>query len=123
MKKHEAEKDLGFLRIGSLNVRVKRTTEAFSHFLGVGNPEKIHKHWGSADNLHQGDSKRMPPPKYAPIKKRKSKRGQDFAPMRAHSLLEKRPVSVPEANKTENSNPDSDSDTAAGFGTTWQSTV
>lgn len=30
------EKDLGFLRIGSLNVRVKRTTEAFSNFLGVG---------------------------------------------------------------------------------------
>lgn len=32
-----AEKDLGFLRIGSLNVRVKKTTEAFSNFLGVGN--------------------------------------------------------------------------------------
>lgn len=31
-----AEKDLGFLRIGSLNVRVKKTTEAFSNFLGVG---------------------------------------------------------------------------------------
>lgn len=31
------EKDLGFLRIGSLNVRVKKTTEAFSNFLGVGN--------------------------------------------------------------------------------------
>ena len=30
------EKDLGFLRIGSLNVRVKKTTEAFSNFLGVG---------------------------------------------------------------------------------------
>jgi len=58
------EKDLGFLRIGSLNVRVKRTTEAFSQFLGVatssnaasssssssGN-EKIHKSWGSADNV------------------------------------------------------------------------
>jgi hypothetical protein len=49
-----AEKDLGFLRIGSLNVRVKRTTEAFSNFLGVGqSSEKIHKTWGSADNIQQ----------------------------------------------------------------------
>lgn len=48
------EKDLRFLRIGSLNVRVKRTTEAFSNFLGVGhNAEKIHKTWGSADNIQQ----------------------------------------------------------------------
>lgn len=75
------EKDLGFLRIGSLNVRVKKTTEAFSNFLGVGNNnsavhtmpnvahsnrmvharssapptgshfDKIHKNWGSADNI------------------------------------------------------------------------
>ncbi|XP_037933366.1 uncharacterized protein LOC119668060 [Teleopsis dalmanni] len=35
-KKKHSEKDLGFLRIGSLNVRVKKTTEAFSNFLGVG---------------------------------------------------------------------------------------
>lgn len=56
-----SEKDLGFLRIGSLNVRVKKTTEAFSNFLGVGNSggiapidptlEKVHKSWGSADNV------------------------------------------------------------------------
>lgn len=70
------EKDLGFLRIGSLNVRVKKTTEAFSNFLGVGNSNSfqygnhsndmnhlerssmpvtsfdlIHKTWGSADNI------------------------------------------------------------------------
>lgn len=53
---------MGFLRIGSLNVRVKKTTEAFSNFLGVGggsvNPldtmsEKVHKGWGSADNIPQ----------------------------------------------------------------------
>jgi hypothetical protein len=49
-----AEKDLRFLRIGSLNVRVKRTTEAFSNFLGVGqSSEKLHKTWGSADNIQQ----------------------------------------------------------------------
>ena len=57
-----SEKDLGFLRIGSLNVRVKKTTEAFSNFLGVGSGsvtslestnEKVHKGWGSADNVNQ----------------------------------------------------------------------
>nr|CAD7415185.1 unnamed protein product [Timema poppensis] len=49
------EKDLGFLRIGSLNMRVKKTTEAFSNFLGVGTPssDKLHKTWGSADNIQQ----------------------------------------------------------------------
>ncbi|XP_062130502.1 uncharacterized protein LOC133841787 [Drosophila sulfurigaster albostrigata] len=36
-KSKQSKKDLGFLRIGSLNVRVKKTTEAFSNFLGVGN--------------------------------------------------------------------------------------
>lgn len=47
------EKDSGFLRIGSLNVRVKRTTEAVSNFLGVSqsNLDKAHKTWGSADSL------------------------------------------------------------------------
>lgn len=73
------EKDLGFLRIGSLNVRVKKTTEAFSNFLGVGSNsnlqygnnsneinhrvlqargsvpissfDMIHKSWGSADHI------------------------------------------------------------------------
>ncbi|XP_071443799.1 uncharacterized protein [Hetaerina americana] len=86
-KKHP-EKDLGFLRIGSLNVRVKRTTEAFSNFLGVGSQnnnggsnygnsnsssgEKIHKSWGSADNIQEVDRRIMPPPKY-PAKKRRSR--------------------------------------------------
>jgi len=54
-----AEKDLRFLRIGSLNVRVKRTTEAFSNFLGVGqSSEKLHKTWGSADNIQQVTTQR-----------------------------------------------------------------
>lgn len=68
------EKDMKFLRIGSLNVRVKKTTEAFSNFLGVGsttallnqrepqanygsetrdNSSNIYKNWGSADNVSQ----------------------------------------------------------------------
>lgn len=108
-KKH-AEKDLGFLRIGSLNVRVKRTTEAFSNFLGVGSNDKIHKHWGSADNLPQGDGKKMPPPKFAPIKKRKSKRAIDFS-SRGSIASEGKPMEA------------QDSDSDAGFGSTWQSTV
>ncbi|XP_008216662.1 ankyrin repeat domain-containing protein SOWAHC isoform X5 [Nasonia vitripennis] len=87
-KKH-AEKDLGFLRIGSLNVRVKRTTEAFNQFLGVttktssNNSEKIHKTWGSADNLPA--DKMMPPPKYAQIKKRRSRRATDFVSSRSNN--------------------------------------
>ncbi|OXU30553.1 hypothetical protein TSAR_003057 [Trichomalopsis sarcophagae] len=84
-----AEKDLGFLRIGSLNVRVKRTTEAFNQFLGVttktssNNSEKIHKTWGSADNLPA--DKVMPPPKYAQIKKRRSRRATDFVSSRSNN--------------------------------------
>ncbi|XP_050433163.1 uncharacterized protein LOC126841019 [Adelges cooleyi] len=114
-RKHKnAEKDLGFLRIGSLNVRVKRTTEAFSHFLGVGgqNAEKIHKTWGSADNL-QNDAKRMPPPKSVSIKKRKSKKPQDF--LRRASAPSER---SPEKRKSDTTG-DSDSDTACGFGNNW----
>ncbi|XP_043586344.1 ankyrin repeat domain-containing protein SOWAHB isoform X1 [Bombus pyrosoma] len=146
-KKH-AEKDLGFLRIGSLNVRVKRTTEAFSQFLGVAtsssassNHEKIHKSWGSADNV-QLEQKMMPPPKYAPIKKRRSRRAQDFGSSRDHQAasqpstpllqgkasrssqsMHRRPISTTAvssaAPKTQQNN-DSDSDTACGFDSAWR---
>ncbi|XP_058793208.1 ankyrin repeat domain-containing protein SOWAHB [Phymastichus coffea] len=147
-KKH-AEKDLGFLRIGSLNVRVKRTTEAFSQFLGVAtnnasnNNEKIHKSWGSADNLPA--DKMMPPPKYAPIKKRRSRRATDFVsnrqqhpasqpttptPTGKSTTTSRRPASV-SALTTNNllaqANPikvvqqnDSDSDGACGFDSAWR---
>lgn len=117
-RKKQAEKDLGFLRIGSLNVRVKRTTEAFSNFLGVGNnsTDKLHKNWGSADNIPQGDSRKMPPPKFAPIKKRKSKRAADYA--------QSQPSRIAASEHTgDKSGGESDSDIAAGFGTNWQSTV
>ncbi|XP_076379542.1 uncharacterized protein LOC143259804 isoform X1 [Megalopta genalis] len=146
-KKH-AEKDLGFLRIGSLNERVKRTTEAFSQFLGVAtsssassnnssnNHEKIHKSWGSADNV-QLDQKMMPPPKYAAIKKRRSRRAQDFGSSRDHTasqpstpLLQgkvsrssqhRRPTSTTVVATTRSQhNNDSDSDTACGFDSTWR---
>ncbi|KAK1118757.1 hypothetical protein K0M31_014757 [Melipona bicolor] len=150
-KKH-AEKDLGFLRIGSLNVRVKRTTEAFSQFLGVAtsssassssssnNNEKIHKSWGSADNV-QLDQKMMPPPKYAPIKKRRSRRAQDFGSSRNHQAasqpttpllqgkvsrssqsMHRRPTSTTVINSAapKSQQNDSDSDTACGFDSAWR---
>ncbi|XP_015182895.1 PREDICTED: ankyrin repeat domain-containing protein SOWAHC [Polistes dominula] len=146
-KKH-AEKDLGFLRIGSLNVRVKRTTEAFSQFLGVAtsssnnNNEKIHKSWGSADNVQKLDQKVMPPPKYAPVKKRRSRRNQDFsrdqqqttsqpntpllqgkATIRQNQITNRRPTSTSSVNSaipTNQQNNDSDSDTACGFDSAWR---
>ncbi|XP_043488978.1 ankyrin repeat domain-containing protein SOWAHC isoform X3 [Polistes fuscatus] len=148
-KKH-AEKDLGFLRIGSLNVRVKRTTEAFSQFLGVAtsssnsnnNSEKIHKSWGSADNVQKLDQKVMPPPKYAPVKKRRSRRNQDFsrgqqqtasqpntpllqgkATIRQNQITSRRPTSTSSVNSaipTNQQNNDSDSDTACGFDSAWR---
>ncbi|XP_011160241.1 ankyrin repeat domain-containing protein SOWAHB [Solenopsis invicta] len=151
-KKH-AEKDLGFLRIGSLNVRVKRTTEAFSQFLGVAtsstannNNEKIHKSWGSADNV-QLDQKLMPPPKYAPIKKRRSRRTQDFnslqeqqqvasqpttpllqSKIRPNRAVQRRPTSTTSVSTNSiapgsgsvQQNGDSDSDTACGFDSAWR---
>ncbi|XP_049810939.1 ankyrin repeat domain-containing protein SOWAHA-like [Schistocerca nitens] len=120
-RKKQAEKDLGFLRIGSLNVRVKKTTEAFSNFLGVGiNSDKIHKTWGSADNIQQVDRRRMPPPKAAPLKKRRSRHGAaDFTG--SYST----PSTPPSQSRTANSEPgqDSDSDSACGFGNNWQGTV
>nr|XP_012146169.1 PREDICTED: ankyrin repeat domain-containing protein SOWAHB isoform X3 [Megachile rotundata] len=142
------KKDLGFLRIGSLNVRVKRTTEAFSQFLGVAtssassNHEKIHKTWGSADNV-QLEQKMMPPPKYAPIKKRRSRRAQDFSSSRDHQpasqpstpllqgkvsrsshSIHRRPTSTTAVNSNATpriqQNNDSDSDTACGFDSAWR---
>ncbi|KAK0092928.1 hypothetical protein PV326_000301 [Microctonus aethiopoides] len=140
------KKDLGFLRIGSLNVRVKRTTEAFSQFLGVAtsantNHEKIHKTWGSADNIQE--HKIMPPPRYAPIKKRRSKKAQDFLSSRGHIAVSQPSTPLPQTKdlthkntKSFNRRPssttailpiassiishDSDSDGACGFDSAWR---
>ncbi|XP_063910291.1 uncharacterized protein LOC135127678 [Zophobas morio] len=121
-RKKPSEKDLGFLRIGSLNVRVKKTTEAFSNFLGVGSGsvtslestnEKVHKGWGSADNVNQENI--SPGPKGSYVKK-KSKRpyssGLNSTPGTPKQVA--RNVNVPcQVN-------DSDSDTAAGFDSQWK---
>lgn len=69
--------------------------------------------------LFQVDIHLMPPPKFAPIKKRRSKRAQDFA--MSHSM----PSTPPSESRTSSreATVDSDSDTACGFGSNWQSTV
>ncbi|XP_031346336.1 ankyrin repeat domain-containing protein SOWAHB isoform X6 [Photinus pyralis] len=121
-RKKLADKDLRFLRIGSLNVRVKRTTEAFSNFLGVGggssiNPTdlsgKVYKSWGSADNLSQDNL--MPAPKnYAG--KRKMKKSESTGVCSTPGT----PSQVPRGLRSRNSLQDSDSDTAAGFDSQWK---
>jgi len=69
--------------------------------------------------LLQVDRHMMPPPKFAPIKKRRSKQAQDFA--MSHSM----PSTPPSESRTSSREAavDSDSDTACGFGSNWQSTV
>lgn len=52
----QRDRDNSFLRIGSLNVKVKSTREAFGYLLGKttsssGMERVVHKNWGSADNL------------------------------------------------------------------------
>lgn len=64
----------------------------------------------------QNDSKRMPPPKSVSIKKRKSKRPQDFL-RRASVPADRSPEKRKSGDVTTG---DSDSDTACGFGTNWQ---
>ncbi|XP_066138966.1 ankyrin repeat domain-containing protein SOWAHC [Euwallacea fornicatus] len=127
-RKKQSDKDLGFLRIGSLNVRVKKTTEAFSNFLGVGNSgnvtpsdsqiQKVHKGWGSADNVNKEAA--MAAPKGYVVRK-KSKRTADTGvgstpstpktPVKNYSS-----ISLPLANQLQ----DSDSDSAAGFDSNWK---
>ncbi|XP_050076204.1 ankyrin repeat domain-containing protein SOWAHC [Anopheles maculipalpis] len=147
-KKH-SEKDSGFLRIGSLNVRVKKTTEAFSNFLGVGTNQtrlpptairssappdtlfidKLHKTWGSADNIPKEDSV-MPPPKYGPVKKRRQKRDIEYGPSNDHFSQSmpttpsqiRAPVGTLSENPDGESMGDSDSDTACGFDSNWRPT-
>lgn len=65
----------------------------------------------------QNDAKRMPPPKSVAIKKRKSKRPQDFL-RRASAPADRSPDKRKSAEIVVTG--DSDSDTACGFGTNWQ---
>merc|ERR1719158_1463470 len=58
------EKNPSILRFGSLSVKVKKTTEAFNNYFN-GSGESKPK-WESA----AADRDKMPPPKFAPVKKR-----------------------------------------------------
>ncbi|KAJ8982789.1 hypothetical protein NQ317_018490 [Molorchus minor] len=118
-RKKQSEKDLGFLRIGSLNVRVKKTTEAFSNFLGVGggtvNPvetvnEKVHKGWGSADNVNK---------EYANAQKGYTKKKTKRAYESGGNSTPTTPKTPTKSFNSFSCN-DSDSDTAAGFDSTWK---
>jgi hypothetical protein len=122
-RERDRERDSSFLRIGSLNVRVKRTTEAFGQFLGKSPSassmdRSLHKSWGSADNLpeseagHDKDKEMMPPPG-APTSRGSSK---------SRKVLARRSLQIPPGSETssiQETQSDSDSDTACGFGSEW----
>lgn len=69
------DKELGFLRIGSINVRVKKTTEAFSNFLGVGSTQTrvpsaaLHNAGSRRPTAALGVRTSAPPGQYADGKK------------------------------------------------------
>ena len=128
------EKSPGMLRFGSLSVKVKsviivtgiflheinvifvtfqvkKTTEAFNNYFNNKDGNDFKNKW---DN----DGEKMPPPKFAPIKKRKSKRTVDFGRTKsAPTTPERSPVKevILEAGE-ENV---SDSDSEYGFGDKW----
>ncbi|XP_022832485.1 ankyrin repeat domain-containing protein SOWAHB isoform X1 [Spodoptera litura] len=125
----------GFLRIGSLNVRVKKTTEAFSNFLGVGAtrssayvPKSAReerrsddsdqlKSWGSADNI-QKDDKLMPPPNNNKVRRRGASGRRGIGA--AHSRSTPSTPDQPRAQIGVSEEGDSDSDSAAGFHAAWR---
>ncbi|XP_045509991.1 ankyrin repeat domain-containing protein SOWAHC-like [Colias croceus] len=125
-----------FLRIGSLNVRVKKTTEAFSNFLGVGAtrssayvPKSAResldrrsddsdqlKSWGSADNIQKED-KLMPPPMSNKVRRRGASGRRGVA---SHSRSTPSTPDQPRAQIGVSEEGDSDSDSAAGFHSAWR---
>ncbi|RVE46699.1 hypothetical protein evm_008662 [Chilo suppressalis] len=126
----------GFLRIGSLNVRVKKTTEAFSNFLGVGatrssayipksardreerrsDDGELHKSWGSADNIQKED-KLMPPPMSNKVRRRGASGRKGLS---SHSRSTPSTPDQPRAQIGVGEEADSDSDSAAGFHSAWR---
>ncbi|XP_059078905.1 ankyrin repeat domain-containing protein SOWAHA-like [Tigriopus californicus] len=69
-RRQAAEKNPGILKFGSLSVKVKKTTEAFNNYFTSKGENGVHG--GDSDGM------KMPPPKFGPIKKRKSKRSIDY---------------------------------------------
>merc|ERR1719491_243183 len=127
----------GILRFGSLSVKVKKTTEAFNNYFNSSNPEKknsktnleISGPIGGSDNQpyslptigfgpDEDAAVKMPPPKFAPIKKRRSKRAADFM------HISKTSISAPVSQETspikeEDASRNSDSDGDYGFDQQW----
>ncbi|XP_063698377.1 uncharacterized protein LOC134829284 [Culicoides brevitarsis] len=156
-RKKQSEKDLGFLRIGSLNARVKKTRDSFNNFMGGSqktmhrypahyqhqmmdqkipmnvqqqfklDDNKMHKSWGSADNIQNNQNDLMPPPnnKYTSKKVRRAKRDIDIMGINCG------PHSTPTTPRTIRSpigvlceqpslEDNSDSDVACGFDDNWK---
>ncbi|XP_042230429.1 uncharacterized protein LOC121871900 [Homarus americanus] len=125
-RRNSVKEAAGFLRIGSLNVKVRKTTEALNNLISRDVEARLHRAWGSSDSLPDADkeSKSMPPPKFGPIKKRKTRKERDFVPSRPHSAysalapMENTNTSL-QASTVPPINADSDSDSAYGFGSEW----
>jgi len=97
---------------------VKKTTEAFNNYFN-NNPATATSGGTTADKKWDPeDLIKMPPPKFVPIKKRKSKRTIDFSASRSAPVtpVGRSPAKdiIPELDEK-----GSDSDTEFGFGSRW----
>jgi len=108
------EKNPGILRFGSLSVKVKKTTEAFNNYFTSKEGSESKPKWGD-----DTDVEKMPPPKFAPIKKRKSKRTIDFGRTKSAPVTptERSPIKEVILEAAEENISDSDSE--YGFGDKW----
>jgi len=108
------EKNPSILRFGSLSVKVKKTTEAFNNYFGNGSEPKVK--WEN----NNGDKEKMPPPRFAPVKKRShSKRTIDFGRTKSAPVTPVERSPVKEVIVEEREELGSDSDSEYGFGDRW----
>ncbi|XP_059615093.1 uncharacterized protein LOC132260780 [Phlebotomus argentipes] len=148
-KKKHTERESGFLRIGSLR-----------NFLGVGSShhhgtqnrslirssvpsnkfatsaerfDKLHKSWGSADNLPHNPANMPPPKNGGSAKKRRTRRHADYPPVlpgggvvssQSQSMpttpnQPRAPIHILSEHPQGSSMGDSDSDSACGFDSNW----
>jgi len=107
------EKNPGILRFGSLSVKVKKTTEAFNNYFNSRDGNESKSKWGNSD------VEKMPPPKFAPIKKRKSKRTIDFGRTKSAPVTPTERSPIKEVIHEAAEENISDSDSEYGFGDKW----
>jgi len=107
------EKNPGILRFGSLSVKVKKTTEAFNNYFTSRDGGESKPKWGDTD------VEKMPPPKFAPIKKRKSKRTIDFGRTKSAPVTPTERSPIKEVIHEAAEENMSDSDSEYGFGDKW----